>query len=581
MQSNRRVFVLNSIALGASAAFPAFGQSEVPTGGNLPARTLGKLVNVRLEGELGTRYQAATGNLLTRQDRYSLDVFRCNALGIPEAIWEGWPWPGDLIGRYLSNLHVASALGWTPARKIRADILDTVLPLQRRHGNFGPDPPDPTDVEDISGNAFALRGLMDAYADTHDERTLEAARRMGRFFEASFDYYKARRQGSVHEFYGHCADGLVRLYEQGGDKWALELAQQIASRASRAPHTHHALSMYRGVLDLYRITGNEDYLRRTLDYLEWVRANRIMTGGVPEEIPKSYEDEGCALADYLLVNLMTFAATGKDSFLEEAENTLVNHFFMNQFHTGGFGHRLYDSEVVGGKGWQGWHGKHGSENGSENPGCCSLWGQWALGNVGQFILTRKGRALEVNLYPAGEVSFPELGLTVHMTSDFPRMRQAALVIYTTERQPVELRLRVPRWAESMNVEVNGSEVPARLDDGRLSVRRPWRSGDVVGIQFKSSLRLVPWPQADSPLVGVFDGPLCLALSSTDADVDADWRLATTADGTLALNSAGQPVLVGETRERIGKLRPLENDWLSVDVLNPRRLRVLFRRVLAG
>lgn len=527
--------------------------------------------DVRLGGELGTRYQAATCNLLTRQDRYSLDVFRSNALGTPEAIWEGWPWPGDQIGRFLGNLQVASALGWTPAPKLRADILDTVLPLQRTPGNFGPDPPDPTDVEDISGNAFALRGLMDAYADTRDARTLEAARRMGRFFEANFDYYKARRQGSVHEFYGHCADGLVRLYEQGGDKWALELAQQIASRASRAPHTHHALSMYRGVLDLYRITGNEDYLRRTLDYLEWVRANRIVTGGVPEEMPKSYEDEGCALADYVLVNLMTFAATGKDLFLDEAENTLVNHFFMNQFHTGGFGHRAYDFEVVGGKGWQGWKGKFGSEN----PGCCSLWGQWALGNVGPYIVTRHHGAVEVNLYPTAEISLPDLGTKLSLKSDFPRLNRASMEVFTKGAPTMEFRLRLPRWAEAATLSVNGVKVAARVEDRRLVLRRKWRSGDVMEVQFKSGLRLVRWPKEDSALAAVFDGPLCLALSSADANVDARWRIATTAEGKLALNSSGQPVLIGEKGETQIRLRPIESDWLNPDVFNPHRLRVLF------
>jgi len=324
-------------------------------------------------------------------------------------------------------------------------------------------------------------------------------------------------------------------------------------------------------LDLYRLTGNEEYLRRTLDYLEWVRANRIVTGGVPEEMPKSYEDEGCALADYVLVNLMTFGATGKDAYLDEAENTLVNHFFMNQFHTGGFGHRLYGAEIVGGKGWQGWKGKFGSEN----PGCCSLWGQWALGNVGQYIFTRQGHAVEVNLYPTAEASFPSLGLTLRQESDFPRMRQAALTVYTTSRQPLELRLRVPRWAEEMTVDVNGAKVPARPVDGRLILRRTWRTGDRLRLQFKSSMRLVRWPQADSPTAAVFDGPLCLGLSNADGDVDAGLKVVATADGKLAPGADGRPSFVGEKGTVPVRLRPIADDWLSPEVLNPHRIRVLF------
>jgi len=41
---------------------------------------------VRLCGELGSRYAAATYNLLTRTDRYSLDSFAANAAGKPGAM---------------------------------------------------------------------------------------------------------------------------------------------------------------------------------------------------------------------------------------------------------------------------------------------------------------------------------------------------------------------------------------------------------------------------------------------------------------------------------------------------------------
>jgi DUF1680 family protein len=111
---------------------------------------------------------------------------------------------------------------------------------------------------------------------------------------------------------------------------------------------------------------------------------------------------------------------------------------MNQFHTGGFGHRAYAPEIVGGRGWQGWDGKFGSEN----PGCCSLWGQWALGNVGRYVFTGDGAAVEVNLYPTAAARFPALGLSLRLESDFPRLSEATLAIDAAPSRPLELRLRV-------------------------------------------------------------------------------------------------------------------------------------------
>ena len=296
-----------------------------------------------------------------------------------------------------------------------------------------------------------------------------------------------------------------------------------------------------------------------------------MTGGVPEEMPKSYEDEGCAEADYVLVNLMMFAATDEDAYLDEAENTLVNHFFMNQFHTGGFGHRLYDWEIIGGNGWQGWDGKYGSEN----PGCCSLWGQWGLGNVGRFIATASAGSLEVNLYPTSRVSLPAMGIRLAIESDFPRLRQAVLTVDTSRPEAVELRLRVPPWTETIAVDVNGADVPVRRENSRLCIRRVWHAGDVVRIQFKSGLRLVRWPKADSPLAAVFDGPLCLGLSSADGDVDGGLKLLLGADGRLVPGPDGRPQLVGSQGPALAVLRPIAEEWQSPELSNPHRVRILF------
>jgi len=127
---------------------------------------------VDYRGELWTRHAAATCNLLTRSDRYSIDSFRASASGTPGALW--WDWPGDQLGRWLSVLHVAQGHGWAPAAANRAAIAEVVLPLQTGQGNFGPSIAlEQGDVRIISGNAFALRGLTDAFEDTGDRRYLE------------------------------------------------------------------------------------------------------------------------------------------------------------------------------------------------------------------------------------------------------------------------------------------------------------------------------------------------------------------------------------------------------------------------
>ncbi|MFZ2055635.1 MAG: metallophosphoesterase [Candidatus Aminicenantales bacterium] len=539
--------------------------------GRAAVRNTAGFEDVNLRGELGTRFAAATANLLTRSDRYPLESYRASAAGTPGALW--WDWPGDQIGRMLAVMHVAQGYGWTTAAALRQAVAEIILPLQSGHGNFGPELPlDQEDARLISGNAFALRGLMDAYEDGGEERLLEAARKLARYFEATFETWKEKDEGGpVHEFYGHCLDGLVRLYELGGDEWALNLAERIGDRAGRTNHTHHSLSLYRGIIDLYRVTGDTRLLEKAEDYLKWCRDCRIVTGGLPENMPTYYQDEGCALADYLVVNLMTFSVTGDDEFLEDAEHVLVNHFFMNQFHTGGFGHRLFAAEVIGGKGWQGWEGQFGSEN----PGCCSLWGQWAIGQVGRFIVTRPGEAVEVNLYPEADVELPDLGARLEIRSDFPAMSAAAITVRCDRPVRFPLRLRRPAWANSITVKLNGKDIDIIPSGSRLTLERTWKSGEAIEMTFGSDLRLVPWPAAGSDMAAVFKGPLCLGLSSAVADVDSYDGLLVDRQEHFVLSPDGEPQVIGKERQAISRLRPISEDWMSPDVMNPNRIRVLF------
>jgi rhamnogalacturonyl hydrolase YesR len=564
----KKAFAAISLALIIAACSPA---PKTPAVGSPGLRTPTPFNRVSLRGDMGVRFEAATANLLTRQDRYTLDTYKASATGTPGAFW--WDWPGDQIGRMLSVMHVAEGYGWTPAASLRKTVGGAVLPLQSPNGNFGPKNADPKDAKFISGNAFALRGLMDAYLDTGEPRYLEAARRLARYFEAAFDAWKDNGKGQLHEFYGHCIDGLVLLHEYGGDAWALDLAKKAAERTGRTAHAHHSLSMYRGVLELYRVTGDKKLLDHVDDYLRWLKEVRIATGGFPESIPEWNEDEGCALADDVVVNLMMYQATGRDAYLDDAENTLVNHFFMNQFHTGGFGHRAFASDIVGGKQWQGWGGQFGSEN----PGCCSLWGQWGLGQAGQYIVTRSGRAVDVNLYPEAVVDLPDLAGRIEIAGDFPRMRRADLTVRLDGPEAFAVRLRVPRWAEGATVTLNGKEYVRPTLDGRIVIDRKWRSGDRIGIVFKGGMRLVPWPKPDSETVAVFDGPLCLAISSADTNIDIVNRVLITADGKIALSPEGEPRALDGAGIMVTGFRPIAEDWLSPNLKSPNRLRILFRR----
>jgi DUF1680 family protein len=526
---------------------------------------------VRLDGELGARYMAATCNLLTRTDRYSLETLASSASGKPGALW--WDWPGDQIGRWFSVLHVAHGYGWTPAEQQCKSAIEAILPHQTKEGNFGP--PGSFKSDDIripSGNAFALRGLMDAYADTADPRVLEAARLLAHYCQSVAPAWETRQKGMLHEFFGHCLDGLVALYEQGGDRWALDLAERLAQHAGRTSHTHHSLSLCRGLLDLARVTGKQEYLDKAEDYLAWCRDNQTVSGGLPEAMPQSEQDEGCGLADWIVVNLMMYQMTGRERYLDDAEHTLVNHFFMNQFHTGGFGHRTFTQEIVGGKLWQGWKGKFGSEN----PGCCSLWGQWALGQLGRYIVTQSADTVSVNLYPSAEITFPKRGVRLVMTSDFPRMTKATIRIECEKPQTFTLALRIPSWSPGMNATCDGVPVENPPKGRRVLLKRDWNGITTIDLAFDRNLRTVLWPPKNPKGFAVFDGPLCLGLWGGSADVKLPWAVLVDTAGRPVLDQSGRPQAVNPSDGAKKPLLPLNSKWLTPDLKKPSPWRILFQ-----
>ena len=146
---------------------------------------------------------------------------------------------------------------------------------------------------------------------------LEAARRIGDFLVSVAPRFNTR---SVQRFFseGRFAtgyvcwtqnlEGLVELYRQTSDDRFLELAQQLAKRASRHPsqHSHGFLSTLRGILELARTTGDQRFLDQV--EREWKgivdSENLLVQGAIPEAFAPSIErDEGCSEADWLRLNL--------------------------------------------------------------------------------------------------------------------------------------------------------------------------------------------------------------------------------------------------------------------------------------
>jgi hypothetical protein len=86
---------------------------------------------------------------------------------------------------------------------------------------------------------------------------------------------------------------------------------------------------------------------------------------------------------------------------------------------------------------------------------------------------------------------------------------------------------------------------------------------------------VPWPVTKPVGVGVFDGPLCLALPAAAGDLDASWSVLVDGSGRLLPDPHGRPQVV-DPSGRSASLEPVSAGWLIPDAKDPVRRRILFR-----
>jgi hypothetical protein len=275
---------------------------------------------------------------------------------------------GDCSGRFIELASLTSPPGKKePA--ILADLLESITRYQKGDGHYGAEVDWPASLDNAEvlrnkvmpifwGNGRLLIGLLAAYEQYKAERLLASAKKLGDFYIATADIFcdpakeqKYRGTATYAEGYVTCyfegMEGLTALSRITGDKKYLGQADRMADffeKFDKLPldHSHGNLSAQLAMLYLYEATGKPEYLTRVA--ARWDQAVRggyvNAIGGIGEKfITRPERDEGCSECDWLRVNLELWRATGQTKYLDMAERLLWNHYRVNQFPSGGFGHR--------------------------------------------------------------------------------------------------------------------------------------------------------------------------------------------------------------------------------------------------
>ncbi len=200
----------------------------------------------------------------------------------------------------------------------------------------------------LKGEYFGLsRRYFPYYQYTNDPVALGAIKSQ---LDRCVKVYKATPAAQMDEamkpfveFCSCCVEPLALMYEMTGDIDYIEAAKALAkvSLPDINSHSHGLMTTLRGMLTAARVSGDAWFLDQVKEYRDQILSFQYADGSISESFPRSHRNEGCSIADWIILNLRYAEVTGDASALDVAEHSILNAMFLNQFITGGFGHRNY------------------------------------------------------------------------------------------------------------------------------------------------------------------------------------------------------------------------------------------------
>lgn len=318
------------------------------------------------------------------RDRLSDSIYQYT-----DVFTQGGSWPGDFEGRdvlALTSLYHALD-GYKEEQENILEQLKSLfdhIPLHTNaYGYFGEAfNGEYVDEQQVSGNSWYLRGLIEYYYITKDEKYLHQIQSIVKQFLVPiapfYDHYptgKRERGGVGGKLEGSfingwksstdvgCAfimmDGMTKAYEVTHNEDLKKAIEKIIENFLTIDYvnlecqTHATLSCARGILRFYRMTKNDKYLKdverifsdylqdgMTYDYsnINWFKREDTWT-------------EPCCIVDSLILTKELYLITNKKEYLDLFNRIYTNSIRTFQRNNGGAGcatcaiHSHYDMKM--------------------------------------------------------------------------------------------------------------------------------------------------------------------------------------------------------------------------------------------
>ncbi|MEU6605722.1 beta-L-arabinofuranosidase domain-containing protein [Streptomyces shenzhenensis] len=383
-----------------------------------------------------------------------------------------------------------------------------------------------------------MRGLLDACQHAGNEQALRIVRGMGDWAYSRLGHLPRTQLDRMWRIYiageyNAMPVVMADLYALTGDEKYLTTAKcfdntylfeaAVANEDTlNGEHANQHIPQYQGYLEIYEQTGEQRYLAAARNFWDMVVPHRTyvdggMAGsgeifGARDVIAATIQQdnaETCCVYNMLKLSRSLFFHTSDPKYMQYYERSLYGQILGSRRNTASDTNPLLTYFVPVNPGAHRSYGNLGT--------CCGGTGleTHAKFQDSVYFSSADDSTLYVNLYLPSTLDWPERGLTITQSTDYPTDPAGTSTLTITGDADLDLRLRVPYWVErGFTVRVNGVRQQVAAAPGTyVSLSRRWRTGDRVEIAAPFTLRIER--ALDDPATqAVAYGPVPLVIRSS-------------------------------------------------------------------
>jgi uncharacterized protein len=497
--------------------------------------------SIKIEGYLGEKMNLVVTERIMAQDvDHLVEPFRHKD--------ETRLWQSEFWGKWIQSAIAAYNYNHNPELlEIINKSVKGLLATQMPNGYIG-NYSDEAALQqwDIWGRKYTLLGLLAYYDLSGDKNTLKAASRLadhlltqvgpGKVNIVKTGNYRGMPSSSILE-------PIVYLYRRTGDKRYLDFSKYIVEQwetsdgprlissalsgipvSERFPHpsswwsyengqkAYEMMSCYEGLLEMYRITGESDYLKAVEAAVRNIIDSEINIAGsgsafecwyngiLYQTEPTYHNMETCVTMTWMKLCFSLLRLTGNPEYADQIEKSTYNALLASLKYDGS---QIAKYSPLGGV-------RHtGEEQCGMHINCCNANGPRAFMMLPLFAVTGAPGEIIINLYGQGEASVPVSTtniVSLKQVSDYPVSDKAEFRINPETPGQFTISFRIPSWSKNSTLDVNGTEINEITPGTYKQITRFWNKNDHVVLKLDLSARLV----RQNGCQAIIRGPVVLA-----------------------------------------------------------------------